>query len=801
MAHAAFPQELTLLLDKPSRVTQVQILSHEYKIPQKLELYTGVPPEGEPWLPENCVMKRLGHLNFDANERSGHQARELKSVHINARALLVRLVVHQNHANGLNKKNQVGIIALSLVGESLSLQSIETDLQGYGVSPVEYGGARMPVGPPRPPPLKVGNDVDQVTAQQLQSLQRSKQAAIDAEDYDHAKQIKGQMDALTAVGRQVADLVLKKQAAVEREDYDAAKAFKLEIDAMRSRIDTGTPLDIQSLASEPQSTSGMEHPPSLPAPGARLSPQAPSPGPHDGAGAAMSPPVPAVAKRAGLEPGFASSAETAANFMDQATYDERPVQAKGNYSDVDMNTPPRFKANESGSAGTEPSQHSRYPEEAMVGPVAEASPGAGGAVMGESESGLEPLSASDVKDADALLDDLGERTARCLFSKTWSFREEGFLDVRKRLRTGDLNGGHRETFRNLIFKAVMRGLKDRVANVFLAADEVLRELVEGSGQAVGAKELQYAATDVISTLLTRATENNQRIRDAALETVLFLADAPDLGGSTFSHVLLKPLKNAKAHKVLVDRLQLMEQIIPKFGVVKLGDPGFSVEATMGFLSANFSSPNGDVRSSAVRVARVLQELAGTTAVEKHLPKDIKPAIRDQIVGGGDGSRPALKQAGPTKSKPKPAQPKPKPAAQPKAASPMAPSMPPESMDPVALHEAEIEKREQKFGHMHTEVALALVDLAVLRNEQGESDEAVPHYERALQIFEAEQGPSGPDVAQTLTDLAVIHIEAGRDHIGRPQLERAKDILESDLGPDHEDVLAIKDVLDNLDADD
>ena len=60
MAHAAYPQELTLLLDKPSRVTQVQklelyilsheykILSHEYKIPQKLELYTGVPPDGEP---------------------------------------------------------------------------------------------------------------------------------------------------------------------------------------------------------------------------------------------------------------------------------------------------------------------------------------------------------------------------------------------------------------------------------------------------------------------------------------------------------------------------------------------------------------------------------------------------------------------------------------------------------------------------------------------------------------------------------------------------------------------------------
>ena len=377
----------------------------------------------------------------------------------------------------------------------------------------------------------------------------------------------------------------------------------------------------------------------------------------------------AVAKRAGLESAFAAPADEA-NFVDQATYDERPVQAKGNYSEFDMNTPPRFK--ESNAPEEVQAQHSRYPEEAMAGPAAEASPAAGGAVMGESETGPEPLGPSEAKEADVLMDDLGERTARCLFSKNWIFREEGFLDVHKRLRTGDLNGSHRETFRNLIFKAVLHGYKDRVANVFLAADQVLRELVEGSGQAVGARELQYAANDVIQTLLTRATENNQRIRESALETVLFLADVPDVGGSTFSQVLLKPLKNAKAHKVLADRLQLMEQIIPKFGVVKLGDPGFSVEATMGFLSANFSSPNGDVRSSAVQVARALQELAGTTAVEKHLPKDIKPAIRDQIVGGGDGSRPASKQAGGMKPKPKPAASKPKPAAQPRRRRPWLP---------------------------------------------------------------------------------------------------------------------------------
>ncbi len=39
--------------------------------------------------------KRLGYLSFDSNERSNHQARELKSVHVNVPATLIRLVIHK----------------------------------------------------------------------------------------------------------------------------------------------------------------------------------------------------------------------------------------------------------------------------------------------------------------------------------------------------------------------------------------------------------------------------------------------------------------------------------------------------------------------------------------------------------------------------------------------------------------------------------------------------------------------------------------------------------------------------------
>ena len=57
--------------------------------------------------PEQCIMKRLGYLSFDNNERSGHQARELKSVHVSTPAFLLKLVVQRCHTNRLNIYNQV----------------------------------------------------------------------------------------------------------------------------------------------------------------------------------------------------------------------------------------------------------------------------------------------------------------------------------------------------------------------------------------------------------------------------------------------------------------------------------------------------------------------------------------------------------------------------------------------------------------------------------------------------------------------------------------------------------------------
>ena len=74
------------------------------QIATKIELFILSPGED----PGKAHFKRLGYLSFDSNERSNHQARELKSVHVNIAAQHIKLVVHRCHVNKLNIYNQAG---------------------------------------------------------------------------------------------------------------------------------------------------------------------------------------------------------------------------------------------------------------------------------------------------------------------------------------------------------------------------------------------------------------------------------------------------------------------------------------------------------------------------------------------------------------------------------------------------------------------------------------------------------------------------------------------------------------------
>ncbi|KAJ8608429.1 hypothetical protein CTAYLR_010332 [Chrysophaeum taylorii] len=143
-----YPQEVVLELADEVDIREVQILSHESKIATRVELYVDD--------------RRLGYLSLDANERSGYRARELKSVYVRARGRYLRLVAHKCHVNRENLFNQVGIVAVNVIGEACEAEE------------------------------------DPLAAAQLAKLEAAKRRAVQVEDYDRAKLIKAEIERLRA---------------------------------------------------------------------------------------------------------------------------------------------------------------------------------------------------------------------------------------------------------------------------------------------------------------------------------------------------------------------------------------------------------------------------------------------------------------------------------------------------------------------------------------------------------------------------------------------------------------------------
>ena len=59
-------------------------------------------------------------MSLSDNEKTGFKARELKSVHVDAIGVYLKLVIHKNHINKHNLYNQVGIIAVNVIGDGLN---------------------------------------------------------------------------------------------------------------------------------------------------------------------------------------------------------------------------------------------------------------------------------------------------------------------------------------------------------------------------------------------------------------------------------------------------------------------------------------------------------------------------------------------------------------------------------------------------------------------------------------------------------------------------------------------------------
>ena len=154
----------------------------------------------------------------------------------------LRIVLKGCHANPLNADQQVGIVALHILGQQLTLPAPAFALGGQ-LSSAKPSSLSSGLSLPLPSSASVASsELDVSTAQYLSHLHQLKAAAIDAEDFDAAKQMKARIDRLQSVVPDIVECERRKREAIAREDYDEAKQCKKEADTLREAAlrDRGT---------------------------------------------------------------------------------------------------------------------------------------------------------------------------------------------------------------------------------------------------------------------------------------------------------------------------------------------------------------------------------------------------------------------------------------------------------------------------------------------------------------------------------------------------------------------------------
>ena len=208
-----YPQEILLEFPKLIRMREIQFLSHQYNIASKIEIYILAPG--------NSKFKKIGYLSLGNNEKSNFQARELKTVYTDHQCVQVKFNLMRCHTNIHNLYAQVGLIAISILGE-------------YPNKTNDYQNNEKPES--NFAKLEDEMIYDPSTLKRLKDLYKAKKKAVELEDFDEAKRIKVAIDSLKSVSQSLIKLEERKKIAIKNDDFDSAKLIKYEIERLKNAV-------------------------------------------------------------------------------------------------------------------------------------------------------------------------------------------------------------------------------------------------------------------------------------------------------------------------------------------------------------------------------------------------------------------------------------------------------------------------------------------------------------------------------------------------------------------------------------
>lgn len=577
-------------------------------------------------------------MSLDDNGRSDYQARELKSVFIEAKGNFVRLVLHKCFVNNYNLFSQVGLVAVNVLGDVSQGNTTAATTSTSSVAPLPAGGRSSTAMND----LCFDLNFDPITANRIRELSAAKDDAVARERYDVAKQLKAAEDGLRAMGVQLARLDLAKQNAVEHEDYDVAKGIKSEIETIRMRIEEqlstfeGFTREHRDRMQQRRELQQRNQQP-LPGGGSMafdeqpVGPASPVRPQHQDTYRNRSPQRQRLLQQQHgqqqPQEGMGSPVKSPAGHshaMTRQVFDQQQQQQphQVDYSAMPIEErplPTQLKKLQGGDAADAFGQPNQQEEEHPTDDGLER-PAPEGPNPLEGLEGYEDLPVPELirpaveAEAGPVVGVFGDYLARCFFSKTWSLREAALRaivrDLDKLVADKTMTSVLPPTATILRISA-----QDKVAHVCITSLSLLEKVLNAAQrnnvtQAEAWPQLQA----MTSQLVRRLADSQARVRDSVGTSLLTLAWSPIIGTQHVAAASLRMTKPISGVKAIVARLGVLHSLVNEFSIG--GTTGLTVDNVLGMTQRlkAFEHSSFEVRDAAKSLVVAVHKRSGDEVV-------------------------------------------------------------------------------------------------------------------------------------------------------------------------------------------
>ena len=237
--YCTYPQLIYIAFDTPINLRQINLLSHEKQISEKISFYAYCP-QGDISIKD---YKRIPYLNFgyiklNDNSNNNFRAREFKKVFVDVKCLYLRIDFDKNYNNGYNPFNQVSLINIEFFGYKLpgyknSLINIEiTDENQEKLE--DLSPTKNNINNRDNKSLNIF--LEEICGEKLRELNWKLSESTKNQNSNECFRIKECINEIKNIGKKIYDLQKKKLEAVNEENFDKAMELKQSIDILQNQL-------------------------------------------------------------------------------------------------------------------------------------------------------------------------------------------------------------------------------------------------------------------------------------------------------------------------------------------------------------------------------------------------------------------------------------------------------------------------------------------------------------------------------------------------------------------------------------